>query len=102
LTQSPQAVQSFSRTKARDLRGKGTFALERGRFADAPWIREIDPVLVGAQHAPVEIPFEVRDERVYFERFELEAKGKVLELEGSVGLDGSRDIRGSVRNITSP
>jgi uncharacterized protein involved in outer membrane biogenesis len=83
-------------TKARDLRGKGTFALERGRFADAPWIREIDPVLVGAQHAPVEIPFEVRDERVYFDRFELEVPERVLALEGSFGLDGSRDVRAKV------
>jgi uncharacterized protein involved in outer membrane biogenesis len=89
-------------TRARDLKGKGAFDLERGRLPDVPWVREIDPTLAGAEHAPVEIAFEVRDERVYFERFELEAKGKVLELEGSVGLDGSRDIRGSVRNITSP
>jgi uncharacterized protein involved in outer membrane biogenesis len=83
-------------TKARDLRGKGSFALERGRLADAPWIREIDPSLAGAEHAPVEVPFEVRDERVYFERFEVEVAGKVLELEGSFGLDGSRDLRATV------
>jgi hypothetical protein len=38
----------------------------------------------------------VRDERVYFERFELEATDIVLELEGSVGLDGSTDIRAIV------
>jgi uncharacterized protein involved in outer membrane biogenesis len=88
-------AEGFGR-KARDLRGKGTFALERGRLPDAPWIREIDPALVGAQHAPVEIPFEVRDERVYFDRFELEVPERVLALEGSFGLDGSRDLRATV------
>jgi len=70
---------------------------DRGRLPDAAWIREIDPSLVGAEHAPVEIPFEVRrDERVYFERFEIETAGKVLEVEGSFGLDGSRDVRAKV------
>ena len=83
-------------TKARNLEGKGSFALPRGRLPDAPWIREIDLALAGAEHAPAEIPFEVRDERVYLERFELEATGKVLELEGSLGLDGSRDLRATV------
>jgi len=83
-------------TKARNLEGKGSFALERGRLPDAPWIREIDPSLAGVEHAPAEIPFVVRDERVYFDRFELEAMERVLELEGSFGLDGSRDLRSAV------
>jgi len=83
-------------TKPRNLEGKGEFELERGRLPDAPWIREIDSALAGAEHAPVEILFEVRNERVYFERFELEAAEKVLALEGSFGLDGSRDIRATV------
>ncbi len=81
---------------ARNLEGKGVFEVERGRLPDAAWVREIDPALVGAEHAPVEIPFEVRDERVYFERFEIEAGEKVLELEGSIGLDGSRDLRAAI------
>ncbi len=80
-------------TRGRDLRGKGTFALERGRLPDAPWVREIDPALAGAEHAPVEIAFEVRDERVHFERLELEAGDEILSIEGSVGFDGSRDLR---------
>ncbi len=84
-------------TKARDLRGKGTFALDRGGLPDAPWIREIDPALVGADHAPAEIPFVIRDESVYFERFEIEAAEKILQLEGSFGLDGSTDLRATVR-----
>jgi hypothetical protein len=83
-------------TKARNLKGKGTFALERGRLPDAGWVREIDPALAGAEHAPVEIPFEMRDERVYFERFEIEATEKTLALDGSFGLDRSRDLRATV------
>jgi len=83
-------------TRARDVKGKGTFALERGRLPDAPWVREIDPALAGAEHAPVEIAFEVRDERVYFERLELEAAENIYAIEGSVGIDGSRDIRATV------
>ena len=79
-------------TRARHLKGKGTFALERGRIPDGPWVREIDPALAGAEHAPVEIVFEVRDERVYIESFELEAAGRIVAIEGTVGLDGS-DIR---------
>ncbi|MGH9391291.1 MAG: hypothetical protein ACRD1Z_16915, partial [Vicinamibacteria bacterium] len=55
-------------TEARNLKGRGAFELGRGRFPDAPWIQEIDPALAGADHAPAEIRFEVRDERVYFER----------------------------------
>jgi uncharacterized protein involved in outer membrane biogenesis len=80
-------------TRARDLKGKGSFALEGGRFEDAAWIREIEPALAGAEHAPVEIPFEVRDERVFLNGFEIAVAGRVLELEGSLGLDGSRDLR---------
>jgi hypothetical protein len=83
-------------TQARNLKGKGSFRLEGGRFPDAPWIREIDPSLAGAEHVPVEIPFEVRDERVYFERVELETTVKTVAIEGSVGLDGSTDLRGTV------
>lgn len=83
-------------TRSRDLEGRGNFALERGRLPDAPWIREIDPALAGAEHDPVEIVFEVRDERVYFEKLELEAAAKSFTIEGSVGLDGSRDIRATV------
>jgi hypothetical protein len=82
--------------RPRDLKGKGTLALERGRLSDAPWVREIDPALAGAEHAPVDIGFEVRDERVYFERLELDAGEKTLSIEGSVGLDGSRDLRARV------
>jgi len=83
-------------TKARNLKGRGTFALEGGRLPDADWVREIDPALVGAEHGAVEIPFEVRAERVYFEKFEIDAGEKMLELEGSLGLDGSTDLRGMV------
>lgn len=85
-------------TQARNLEGKGAFEMERGRLPDAPWIREIDPALAGAEHAPAEIPFEVRNERVYVERVEIEVGERVLELEGSVGLDGSRDLRAIPRN----
>jgi hypothetical protein len=80
-------------TKPRDLEGGGTFAMARGRLPDAPWVREIDPSLAGAEHGPVEVPFQIRNERVYIERIELEAAGGVIEVEGSVGLDGSRDLR---------
>ncbi len=80
-------------TRARDLKGKGVFSLERGMFPDASWIREIDPALTGVEHEPSEIPFEVRDERLYLERFEIAVAGRALELEGSIGLDGSRDLR---------
>ena len=83
-------------TKVRNMEGKGAFTLERGRFPDALWIREIDPALAGAEHAPVEIPFEVREERVYLQRFEIDATEEVVELEGSVGLDGSTDLRATV------
>ncbi len=90
-------AQGFG-TKARDLKGKGAFELERGRLPDAHWIREIDPELVGAEHAPAEIPFDVRDGRVYFDGFELEATGKILEVEGSFGLDGAGDLRATVKS----
>jgi uncharacterized protein involved in outer membrane biogenesis len=80
-------------TRARDLKGKGSFAIEGGRFEDAPWIREIEPALAGAEHAPMEIQFEIRDERVFLNGFEIAVAGRVLELEGSLGLDGSRDLR---------
>jgi hypothetical protein len=83
-------------TRARNLKGTGTFALERGRLPDAPWLREIDPALAGAEHAPVDAAFEVRDERVYFDKLELEAAENIYAIEGSVGLDGSRDIRTAV------
>jgi uncharacterized protein involved in outer membrane biogenesis len=83
-------------TRARDLKGTGSFALERGRFSDAPWVMEIDPALAGEEHAPAEIAFDVRDERVHFERHELESGEKVVAIEGSVGLDGSRDLRATV------
>jgi hypothetical protein len=79
-------------TRARNLKGRGVFDLEGGRFVDGPWIREIDPALVGTEHAPAQIPFEVRDARVYVASFGIEAGKKVLEIEGSVGLDGSRDL----------
>jgi len=85
-------VEGFG-TKTRDVKGKGTFELERGRLPDAAWVREIDPTLAGEEHAPVEIPFEARGGRVYFETFPIEAAETIVELEGSVGLDGSRDIR---------
>lgn len=88
-------------TQARNLEGKGAFEMERGRLPDAPWIREIDPALVGVDHAPVEIPFAVRDGRLYVERFELQATEKAVAIEGSIGLDGSRDLRSSVGNVTS-
>ena len=79
-------------TRTRNLEGKGAFELERGRLPNVPWVREIDPALAGAEHAPAAIVFEVRDERVRFERFELEVGENLLELEGSFGLDGSRDL----------
>jgi uncharacterized protein involved in outer membrane biogenesis len=88
-------------TRARDLKGKGSFAIEGGRFEDAPWIREIDPALAGAKHAPIEIPFDVRDERVFLQSFDIQAAEKTVAIEGSIGLDGSRDLRGSVENVTS-
>jgi hypothetical protein len=80
-------------TKPRDLQGGGTFAMARGRLPDAPWVRQIDPSLAGAEHGPVGVPFEIRDERVYIEPIELEAAGRIFEVEGSLGLDGSRDLR---------
>jgi uncharacterized protein involved in outer membrane biogenesis len=83
-------------TRSRNLTGRGNFALERGRLPDNPWVREIDPALAGAEHAPVEIAFEVRNERVHFERLELDARDKIVAIEGSVGLDGGRDIRATV------
>jgi len=88
-------AEGFGAT-TRNLQGKGSFALPRGRLPDAPWIRAIDPGLAGAEHSPVDIPFEVRDERVYFERLEIESSEGVLDLEGSLGLDGSRDLRATV------
>ncbi len=85
-------VEGFG-TLVRNLKGSGTFELERGRLPDASWIREIDSSLAGAEHERVEIPFEVRDERVYIARVPIEAAGRVLAIEGSFGLDGSRDLR---------
>ena len=83
-------------TRARDLKGRGTFALESGRLPDAPWVREIDPALAGAEHAPIDVAFEVRDERLYFDRVELEVGEEICAIEGSVGFDGSKDIRARV------
>jgi hypothetical protein len=84
-------------TKRGDLKGKGTFELEAGRLPDASWVREIDASLAGAQHDPVEVRFEVRDDRVHFERFEIQTGESVFELEGSAGLDGSKDLRAAKR-----
>ena len=84
-------------TKRRDLKGKGTFELEAGRLPDASWVREIDPSLAGAEHAPLEVHFEVRDDRVHFERFEIRTGDRLFELEGSIGLDGSWDLRAARR-----
>jgi hypothetical protein len=80
-------------TRARNLAGRGVFELPRGRLPDSPWVREIDPSLAGADHGPVEVPFEVRDERVYIEGVAIEAAGRVFEIEGWFGLDGSRALR---------
>ena len=80
-------------SKARDVTGSGVFTLAPGRFSDASWVGEIDPSLAGAEHGPVEIPFEIRDERVYIEGVEIDAAGRRMEIEGSFGLDGSRDLR---------
>ncbi len=84
-------VEGFG-ARLRNLKGSGTFELERGRLPDSSWIREIDPSLAGAEHARVEIPFEIRDERVYIDRVPIEAAGKVIAVEGSLGLDGSRNL----------
>jgi hypothetical protein len=80
-------------TKPQDLEGAGAFAMERGRLPDAPWVREIDPSFAGAEHGPVEVPFEIRNERVQIGRVRLEVEGRAVEIEGSLGLDGSRDLR---------
>ncbi|HJS74911.1 MAG TPA: hypothetical protein VJ921_11540, partial [Vicinamibacteria bacterium] len=80
-------------TKPGGLRGRGVFELARGRLPDAQWVRDLDPSLAGAEHGPVKVPFEINEERVRIERVEMEAAGRVIEIEGSLGLDGSRDLR---------
>lgn len=45
----------------------------------------------------MEIPFEVREERLYFQRFEIDTGQRALELVGSFGLEGAKDIRASIR-----
>lgn len=79
-------------TKARNLKARGTFSLECGTFPDSSWVREFDLALAGAEHGPAEIPFEIRDERVYFDRVEIGVGDEILALEGSFGFDGSRDL----------
>jgi hypothetical protein len=81
-------------TKARDLRGRGTFEIGRGTLPDAPWVRSIDPSLAGAEHGPLKVPFEIVEERIRIEPVEMEAAGRVLRIEGSLGFDGSQDLRG--------
>jgi hypothetical protein len=79
--------------RARNLKGRGTFALEPGRIPDAAWAREVVPALAGTEHGPLEIAFEIRDERIYFGKLAIGG----VELEGSVGFDGSRNVRVAAR-----
>ncbi|MGH9333671.1 MAG: hypothetical protein ACRD21_07975, partial [Vicinamibacteria bacterium] len=84
-------------TEGENLRGAGTFALGQGKFPDAPWVRLIEPELIGRDHAPAEIRIEVRDGAVHLETFELASPPYVLELGGSLALDGSTLPRFSLR-----
>jgi hypothetical protein len=57
-------------------------------------VRSIDPSLAGAEHGPLKVPFEIVEERIRIEPVEMEAAGRVLRIEGSLGFDGSQDLRG--------
>lgn len=89
-------------TETRDMDGVGTLSLAAGRLPGSPLFTAIEAVLgraslQGSAYEPLVVPFQVDDDRLRFEPFELKTSLLSLGLSGWADLAGPLDLRIAVR-----
>ncbi len=83
--------------ETKDLRAEGRLVLPEGRFPDAPMFSRIDAALgkkavVDSPYKATEATFRIENDRVILAPFRFESGDARLDLQGTMGLEGSIDL----------